>query len=182
MSGVTRLFSQFKRDSSNKYCKIQPYSTTYDNKANLIETHFTVPMNMVLSSGGYQNVGDTPIQGVAKVIAAACKKLKDTYGSNLRIYVIKYRPQSQYKTIATYDQSATNKTHDYSIVDNCATNRNSNSIYDTTATCSEDAQKNKYIYGITDSDPSAAREKLNKALAAIAKDIKENFAGYIPIS
>ncbi len=69
--------------------------------------------------------------------------------------MIKYRPQSQYSTIATYDRESVLKGHDYSIVDSCASG---------TAA--------PYLYDIS------TKAELENALTAIAKDIKENFAGY----
>lgn len=155
ISGTTRLFSQFKRNSANQHIEIKPHSTTYDDKAKLVETTFTVPVNMALRSNGYQEETDTPTQGAAKATIAACQKLKDTYGDNLRVYVIKYRPQSWYNTIPAYDMGATQKDQDYSIVDSCASG---------TAT--------PYLYDIS------TKAELENALTAIAKDIKENFAGY----
>jgi hypothetical protein len=116
------------------------------------------------------NDATTALKGVTQ---SACAKLKNAYGSNIRIYLIKYRKQAQYKHPVT--QEAIDFNYDY--LDYCASSRNADSIYDETTTSSEEAQKNKYIYDITADDLSVAKDNLDKALAAIAEDIKK-WAGY----
>ena len=123
------------------------------------------------AGGNWNNLDATT--AVKRVTVSACEKLKSEWGDNLKIYLIKYRKQIQYKHPVT--QKATNFDYDY--LDYCASPRDTDSIYDETVTSSEDAQKNKYIYDITADDPSEAKENLDKALAAIAADIKE-WAGY----
>lgn len=48
---------------------------------------------------------------------AACKKLKKDFGENLRIYLIKYRKQTEYKHKVT--SASTSYKYDY--LDDCAT-------------------------------------------------------------
>ena len=106
---------------------------------------------------------------VKLVTKDAYTKLKHDWGDNLRVYIIKYRKQTQYKHPVT--QTATDFDYDY--LDACASDRDSDAVYDTSVTDSVDASKNKYIYGITGSTSAAAQENLNKALDAIYRDIKK---------
>ncbi|MBR1735142.1 MAG: hypothetical protein IJ730_06870 [Alphaproteobacteria bacterium] len=119
--GPIRLFSPIKRSSSRKYMQMYPYSSTYNNLANIMEHDFTLPYNRVLYGNGYQTSANSAA-GVAAVTAAACAKLKSDWGTNLRIYVVKYREQSTYKSFPIYNASQTNITYDYSAIENCATN------------------------------------------------------------
>ncbi|MBQ7673807.1 MAG: hypothetical protein IJT36_04705 [Alphaproteobacteria bacterium] len=151
ISGVVRLFSPQKRDSAKNYCELKPYSDAYDDKVNLLATSFTYPMNTVLSKQGYQSANETPIHAVSDLTAAACTKLKTTYGNNLRIYLIKYRAQSAYSTFPYYDRNPIATSHNYSIVDACATPG--------------------YVYSASDQDT------LKNKLDEIAADIK-NWVGY----
>ena len=147
LNGVTRLFSQQKRDSARTYSQLQPNSTTYNNTANLISTNFTVSQNRVLTANGYQSSGETPTNAVSDVTAAACTKLKNTYGNNLRIYVVKYKAQEKYNSFPYKDKASTATDHDYTTVDNCASS-------------------SSYLYSASTPD------ELNEALNAIATDIK----------
>ncbi len=68
----------------------------------------TLPINAALFTGGWQSKdgkwnGVDATTAVQEVTAAACKKLKDDWSNNLRIYLIKYRAQ----------------TSDYSYLDDC---------------------------------------------------------------
>lgn len=126
--------------------------------AKLIATDFTYPINTVLYNGGYQSdVSISSNEAVSKVTAAACAKLKKDYGKdnnredNVRIYVVKYRKQSQYKSFPFYNVTQSNVNHDYSTVDACATSG--------------------YVYDVT------TEADLNTKLSAIAADIK-SFAKY----
>ncbi|MBR1734561.1 MAG: hypothetical protein IJ730_03815, partial [Alphaproteobacteria bacterium] len=122
LNGVTRLFSQQLRSSTSTLCKIEPNSTSYDQIASLISTNFTAPYNAVLFKSGYQSTDETPTHAVADVTAAACAKLKSDWGTNLRIYVVKYRAQENYASFPYYNKSSTSTAHDYTVVNNCATN------------------------------------------------------------
>ena len=83
--------------------------------------------------------------------------------------MIKYRKQTQYKHPVTGKPVG----FGYDYLDECASSRDANSIYNENVTSSEEAQKNKYIYDISADDPSVAKENLDKALKAIADDIKK---------
>jgi hypothetical protein len=97
--GPTRLFSPLRRSSSYKYCYLKPYSSTYDNKANLISTDFTLPLNTALynnvnSSDNVKYQPDISISlsaAAARVTSDACTKLKNDHGSNIRISPITIR-------------------------------------------------------------------------------------------
>jgi hypothetical protein len=149
-----------------------------------IHSGFTLPINAALWAGANGSTlhsyqwqsdangnwnGNDATAAVQAVTTSACTKLKSDWGSNIRIYLIKYRKQTQYKHPVTGE--AVNFNYDY--LDYCASSRDADSIYDTTATSSEEAQKNKYIYDITADDLSEAKGNLDKALKAIANDIKK---------
>lgn len=115
-TGTVRLFSPQTRDSARNYCQIQPYSSTYNNIANMIAHCFTNAYNSVLYLNGYQETRDTPTRAVEKVTADACSKLRSEHGSNLRVYLIEYRKQTQYKTFPSDEV----KSHSYTTIRNCA--------------------------------------------------------------
>ena len=95
-------------------------------------------------SGTWNNRDAT--SAVKEVTKSACTKLKNAYGSNLRVYLIKYRKQDQYKHPIT--QTATN--FDYSYLNNCATGTSA-----------------PYMYDIS------TKDQLTNALSDIARDIKQ---------
>ena len=117
-SGSVRLFSPLARDSARRYCQMYPYSTSYNNTADMIAHSFTIPYNSVLQLNNYQGNDDTPTTAVEKVTADVCSKLRnsDGHGANLRIYLIKYRKQTQYKAFPSDEV----KNHSYTTIDNCA--------------------------------------------------------------
>ena len=65
---------------------------------------------------------------VKEVTKSACAKLKADHGDNLRVYLIKFRKQTQYKHPVT--QTATD--FDYSYLDSCATDTDEPYMYDIT--------------------------------------------------
>ena len=130
-TGTVRLFSPVTRESARNYCQLQPYSTTYNNMSNILAHSFTNPYNSVLYLNKYQGDNETPTAALEKVTADVCSKLKAEYGSNLRIYLIEYRKQSQYKT---FPAGAT-KAHSYKTIEDCA--------YTTYTADSETALKSK---------------------------------------
>jgi len=67
-------------------------------------------------------------EAVKEVTKSACAKLKTDYENNLRVYLIKFRKQTQYKHKVT--GATTN--FDYSYLNNCATNTSSPYMYDIT--------------------------------------------------
>lgn len=152
--GPVRLFSPMKRNSSRKYMRMYPYSSSYNNIMNLLEHDFTLPYNYVLRQNGYQTTDVTPTKGAENATSALCTKLKNTYGNNLRIYVIKYRAQTYYQPFPIYNGSTRTEAHDYSVINSCASS---------TAT--------PYLYNIS------SEADLKKALDAIANNIKD-WAGY----
>jgi hypothetical protein len=155
-NGSIRLFSPLRRLSAYKYCYMKPYSTIYDNAANLISTDFTIPINSVLYNAGYQKNNETSNAAIRAVTTEVCKKLKTDYPGNIRIYVIKYKKQAQYKSFPFYEVSTSNSAHDYSSVDSCATSKSEPYLYDV-----------------------ANEEELKAALNKIAENIKgADFANY----
>ena len=84
----------------------------------MIAHSFTIPYNSVLQLNNYQGNDDTPTAAVEKVTADVCSKLRnsDGYGVNLRIYLIKYRKQTQYKAFPSDEV----KSYSYATIDNCA--------------------------------------------------------------
>ena len=124
--GPMRLFAPITRDSSltpRKYCQMYAYNSNYTNKANLLWHNFTLPYNHVLYRAGYHSAGGDTNAALRSATAAVCAKLKTDYGSNLRVYVVKYRKQTQYKTFPMYNVSQSNANHEnYSTIDACATN------------------------------------------------------------
>ncbi len=121
------------RGSSYKYLSLTEKSgsdsTTSGGALDLLTTNITCPSNYVLYQGGYQSVTtSTPTQAVANVTADLCSKLKSDQGSNLRVYVLKYRKQEKYKSFPTYVDGSSDLKHDYSKIDGCATS--SSQVYD----------------------------------------------------
>ena len=149
--GFPRIFSPVTREK-NGVTEFSLYSDNFNNQVDLVQTTFSMPYNMVLRQGKYQEDEDTPSQAVAKVTADVCSKLKGDHGNNLKIYVIKYRAQSQYRPFPLNGVIHDAKNHDYSAVDSCATNSN-------------------YVYSVN------SKSDLNSRLNAIATDIK-SWAGY----
>lgn len=150
--GTTRLFTPVWRDTINKMFGVTERSgrdsTQSGGILNLLTTDITYPVNSVLLEGGYQTVSngvpkETPTQAAMKVTALACAKLKQDYGNNLQIHIVKYRKQQMYK-----DFSQNNKYHNYSVIDSCAT-------------------PGAYVVDATSED------QLKAALRVIAEDIKE---------
>jgi hypothetical protein len=121
-------------------------------KYKMIYGGFTSPINAVLWSGAWQSDGAGATYdssaACALVTAAACSKLKTDWGDNIRIYIIKYRKQPQYKHKVTEEVL----TFGYSYLDGCAS-------------------KPSYVYDVTD------EASLKSTLSTIAADIK-SFAGY----
>ena len=69
-----------------------------------------------------------PTSAVSKVTKDACAKLKTDHGDNLRIYVVKYRKQKEYKHPVTGVKTE----FDYKYLDECATS--SDHLYDDVST------------------------------------------------
>ena len=63
---------------------------------------------------------------VKEVTKSACAKLKSDYGSNLRIYLIKFRKQDKYLHKITKSQVS----FDYSYLNNCATGTSEPYLYE----------------------------------------------------
>jgi hypothetical protein len=154
------FFSHQNRDTASE-CGYR--WETYSNNLPLIFAGLTLPINATLynSLGVNKGLGGWYLDdnnqmdydathACQRATATACDKLKEAYGDNLRIYVVKYRKQNQFKhkiTGASVD-------FDYSYVDNCATNEN-------------------YVYDATD------ESSLQDRLQDIANDIKL-WATYTP--
>ena len=137
---------------------------------------FTLPINAMLYAGYYdgayhkgawykdqeENPSYDATEAVKNVTKAACAKLKSDWGSNIRIYLIKYRKQTQYNHKIT----GTATDFDYSYLNDCASDTGSTTKI---ATTQEDAGKFRF-------DISSEAD-LNTALSAIAANIKD-WAGY----
>jgi hypothetical protein len=123
---------------------------------------FTWPINAVLHYGGWQTVtADSnenvlsvtdPSDACQKVAKSACEKLKTDWGNNIRIYVVKYRKQTQYKHRIT--GAAVNFKYDY--LNNCTPNS---------------SDESPYMHDV------ATEADLKTALQTIATDIK-SWAGH----
>lgn len=151
--GLIRKFVKNTRQHGLTYLYMDASASIDNNMSNLIVTEYTYPINAVLWNAKYQsNYTTTSNNAVSSVTAAACSKLKSDYSSNIRIYVIKYRKQTAYKTFPFYGVTQTDVNHSYATVDACATS-------------------SSYLYDIsTETD-------LKNSLDKIAADIK-TFAGY----
>jgi hypothetical protein len=152
----------------------------------------TLPINAVLFAGvgrggqnpagwyGVETVGDTVVPdcnnnaALQRITTSSAAKLKADYlsesqtgaESNIRIYVIKYRKQTQYKDRMT---DSTDSSFDYSYIDTCASAPDY--VYDV------DTDSYKQGTGSVDTTTATAEENLAKALSSIAADIK-TFAGH----
>jgi hypothetical protein len=128
---------------------------------------FTLPINTALylgmkGSGGlfYQWQSDSSgnlttldaATACRSVTRSACEKLKADWGKNIRIYLIKYRKQPNYK----HSISDSTVTLDYSYLDDCASGVIAPYLWDV-----------------------SSEADLKSALSAIAADIK-SFAAYAP--
>lgn len=145
--GCTRVFAPIFRTNVNKHISCGEYSSTSGSAAGgalqLLTTEITYPLNNVLVNGGFQSSSTMGSNlGVADVTIKACEKLKADFGSNLRVYVIKYRKQENSKDVL----GATIK-HNYTYIDACATN-------------------DSYVYDLQTAD------QLKDTLTTIAEDIK----------
>jgi carbon monoxide dehydrogenase subunit G len=139
--GFNRMFYPFHRKPVPSYNAI--YHENVYAKAYFVATDFTYPVNAVLFYGAegttvynksWQSKGGnlttySPTAGAQLATRDVCQKLKDTYGSNLRIYVVKYRKQANYKTFKLgVDYSAASPAcqapkdvaFNYTYVDDCA--------------------------------------------------------------
>jgi hypothetical protein len=101
----------------------------------------TLPINAALWAGAsgetlhnyqWQSNGSgtwnekTATDAVKEVTKSACAKLKTDYGSNLRVYLIKFRKQDKYKHPVTQADTK----FDYNYLDSCATANTSTYIKD----------------------------------------------------
>ena len=131
---------------------------------------WTLPINTMLYYGAsgstlhsYQwqsdSTGDNIIQvdphkACKQVTIDACSKLKTDFSGNIRVYVIKYRKQDQYRIsqqINNFSSSrygAIDKDFDYSYIDDCASSA-------------------EYVYDVN------SKTALESTLDDIADDIKE---------
>ncbi len=147
-------------EQEDKYTRFDIYDINSEAKYQYITTGATLPINAALWAGvngstlhSYQWQSDgsgtwnnrDATSAVKEVTKSACTKLKNAHGSNLRIYLIKYRKQTQYKHQIT--KAATK--FDYSYLNNCATGTSS-----------------PYMYDIS------TEEQLTNALSSIAANIK----------
>jgi hypothetical protein len=169
LTGLTRRF-QVVSDFPNSNYVIFDTEGSPIPKVKFICAGFTWPVNGVLywgMDGGTEHaytwqsiVGDVqnvtnvtdPSVACQNVTVSACAKLKEDFGSNVRIYVIKYRKQPNYK----HPISGSTIAFDYSYLDSCASGTAAPFLYDV-----------------------ANEEELNDALSAVATDIK-TWAGYKP--
>ncbi|MBR1734198.1 MAG: hypothetical protein IJ730_01920, partial [Alphaproteobacteria bacterium] len=118
ISGITRLYSPMTRTSARKYAFLNP---SQNNIVYLWGTTFSKQKNWILTENGYQEDGDTPTAAVVKLTSAACTKLINKYGLDLRIYVIKYKEQTEYADFPLYNKAQTYNSSQYATIQNCAT-------------------------------------------------------------
>lgn len=114
---------------------------------------YTLPINTMLYYGGYYTDSSAtfdcdPNNACARVTTAAYAKLKEDYGDNLRVYVIKYNPQTSYIPTGQKDGVP----FDYSYIDACASSE-------------------QCVYTVSNA------VELEEVMKKIAADIK-TFAGY----
>lgn len=173
LPGMVRL--TYDADAVHDYFKFDANGF----QSTLISAGFTQPINNALyfgygnntlfkykwqgqgsssSNSVYQLDSDTALKQVTK---DACAKLRTDYGSNLRVYVIKYRAQTQhtYKYRSGSSIYTGTENNDYSYLNNCAYNGSS------TTTASP------YMKSVSN------EEELKTHLKTIAADIKK-WAGY----
>jgi hypothetical protein len=198
-SGTIRNFWPFATHRRTTISELAFTFGTYCSVVPLVMAGITMPINAVLFHGAsgstkhhYEwqssktTTGETPDDGGAlltdggmvrdataaccAVTTDACAKLK-TDNPNLRIYVVKYRKQSQYrhKTSGTA-QAARN--FDYGYIDSCATG--DDYVYDVDA---NHYKKGTDANATADETAATADANLAKALADIAADIK-SWSGY----
>jgi hypothetical protein len=128
---------------------------------------FTWPLNAVLCNAGFQAVAADTATGITTGITdpqtalqaatqAVCAKLKSDYGSNIRIYIVKYRKQTGYKNRI----SGAVANFDYTYLNSCAGPGDSSG-----------STSAPYTYDVT------SEADLKSALSAIAEDLK-TFAGH----
>ena len=149
----------------------------FTNELPLLYAGITLPINAMLYYGAsgstahkYQWQSNASgalttydaTEATKKVTASALQKLKGDWGDNIRIYVILFRKQTQYKHLAT--QATTN--FDYSYITNLAAN--------TTTSGTTAATTSKPIFRCLE---AADESSLNSTLTSIANDIK-SWAGY----
>ncbi len=119
--------------------------------ANLTLYHYVDPLNGIEMGYPYQFIENyerittyDAIDAVKKVTRDACTKLKNDWGEDLKVYLIKFRKQNEY----LHKITKTPETFDYSYLNKCATDEN-------------------HIYDVK------TEQQLKKALARISSDIKE---------
>jgi len=134
-------------EQEDKYTRFDIYDINRGAKYQYIITGLTLPINAALWAGAsgdtlhsYQWQSDKneseewvwnnfdATEAVKEVTKSACAKLKTDYENNLRVYLIKFRKQTQYKHKVT--GATTN--FDYSYLDSCATGTSSPYMYDIT--------------------------------------------------
>ena len=146
-SGLTRAYTTFKNFVRGTDRNWNDYMNGAPGSISLIMQTMTLPINAALWSGAsgdslhnykwqsdkneseewvWNNLDAT--EAVKEVTKKACAKLKTDYENNLRVYLIKFRKQTQYKHPVT--QTATD--FDYSYLNNCATSTSSPYMYDIT--------------------------------------------------
>ena len=167
-SGLNRFFTNWENRPGSAYVTARPKFMWSNYRTDSVgsklgDLHWilatmTLPINAALyfgkwqsdANGNWNNLDAT--SAVREVTKSAYTKLKQEYGDNLRIYLIKYRKQTQYKHPVTGEPVE----FDYSYLDSCAS-----------------GSTEPYLYDIS------TKEELENALTTIANDIKEkNFAGY----
>lgn len=161
-SGSVLHFTPFKYFIENNLMRFTLHNVGIGAKYKAIMLGFTFPINTALYYGAdgttlnkYQwqmnqnnSLEIDPNIACSRVTTDACKKLKQDWGNNLRIYVIKYRKQTNYK----HKVRGTVKNFDYSYIDQCASDPS-------------------YVYDVSND------QNLKDTLQSIADNIK-TFAGY----
>ena len=158
----TRIFSPLRRSTANLYRKFSFDNSENGSKlpykgwAEICGIHYTMPDNYALSKYLENYPEDTPSdkydqEAILQKVALRCANNLKKSG-NVKIYIIKYRKQTQYKTIEFYSGGGVSINWNYDYLDSCASG-------------------NDYIYDCNSED------ELNEAMQKIAKRIK-NEANY----
>lgn len=129
-TGLTRRILPLEKQE-NDWTRFDVFGSGVGARLKYLMIGATLPINAALWAGAsgstlhhYQWQSDNngniitydATEAVKKVTQDACTKLKGDWGSNLRIYLIKYRKQTQYKK--AFNQG--NANFDYSYLNNCA--------------------------------------------------------------
>ena len=146
-TGLTRIMLPLEKQE-NDWTRFDVYGSGVGARLKYLMIGATLPINLTLFAGvsdsetlHYQWQSDNngniitydATEAVKKVTKDACTKLKGDWGSDLRIYLIKYRKQTQYKK--AFNQG--NANFDYSYLNNCASGTSEPYLFENVTSQSE---------------------------------------------